>query len=121
MQWRLTDVFHPRRYEKGVYRVTFAKSSRLTDENTFGTNVKARDKSHAVKVATAELLRIRGGTMRKRRSKARHIKTLPQTGRSNTRADRKRRAKKPGVRISRTGRRYTETRKNRSDKKGKRT
>ncbi|MEM0488766.1 MAG: hypothetical protein QW707_06145 [Candidatus Bathyarchaeia archaeon] len=41
-----------------------------------------------------------------------------QTGRSVTLVDRKRKALPPGLRISRTGRRYWETRKNRSDLRG---
>ena len=39
-----------------------------------------------------------------------------QTGTSRYIYDKKRRAKKPGRRISRTGKKYTETRRNRSDK-----
>ena len=49
------------------------------------------------------------------RSKARVIKVLPQHGRSVKRFDRLVHAKKPGVRISAEGNRYTETRANRSD------
>lgn len=53
----------------------------------------------------------------KKRKKARVIKAVKyQTGRRKSiKADRKRRAKKPGKRISRTGRVYWETRRNRSD------
>jgi len=38
-----------------------------------------------------------------------------QTGKTNRRVDRRRKALKPGRRVSKSGRRYTETRKNRSD------
>ena len=41
-----------------------------------------------------------------------------QTGRSNLMADRRREALPPGLRRSRSGRRYWETRKNRSDLRG---
>ncbi len=48
-------------------------------------------------------------------------KTYKQTGtRKSIKADRQRKAKLPGWRISKSGRRYFENRKNRSDKKGKR-
>jgi len=46
--------------------------------------------------------------------------TTRQTGRSDLARDRQRKAMRPGKRRSRTGRVYYETRKNRSDKKGKR-
>jgi len=42
-----------------------------------------------------------------------------QTGvRKSIKADRKRKAMQPGVRVSKSGRKYTETRRNRSDRKG---
>ena len=42
-----------------------------------------------------------------------------QTGtRKSVKVDRKRKALPPGKRMSKTGRKYTETRRNRSDKKG---
>jgi len=43
-----------------------------------------------------------------------------QRGKSNTRKDAKRHALTPGRRRSRSGRKYNETRKNRSDKRGSR-
>lgn len=56
---------------------------------------------------------------KKTRSKARTVKTLKQSGtRKSIKADRKRTAKTPGVRISESGNKYTETRRNRSDRKG---
>ena len=48
---------------------------------------------------------------------ARVTKRLPQRGRSNKRVDRRFSALKPGRRVSKTGKRYTETRANRSDKR----
>lgn len=49
---------------------------------------------------------------------AKHYK---QTGtRKSAIADRKRKAKAPGVRVSKSGKKYTETRKNRSDISGSR-
>ena len=57
----------------------------------------------------------------KRRSKARFVgPDRPQKGRSNIKKDKARKAKRPGARISKSGRKYSETRKNRSDKKGRR-
>jgi len=57
----------------------------------------------------------------KRKSKkGKTIKLLKQTGKSKLGADRKRKALPPGRRISKKGKKYTETRRNRSDKKGKR-
>jgi hypothetical protein len=47
-------------------------------------------------------------------------KAVKQTGKSNRTADAKRKAKAPGKRTSATGKTYTETRKNRTDKKGSR-
>ena len=47
-------------------------------------------------------------------------KVYKQTGKvKSIKKDRKLKAKLPGKRISKTGKIYTETRKNRSDKKGK--
>jgi len=43
-----------------------------------------------------------------------------QTGRSSTKADSPRKAMLPGKRISKSGKKYWETRKNRSDKRKKR-
>lgn len=49
------------------------------------------------------------------------MKTYKQTGsRKSIKIDRKIKAKAPGWRISKSGRRYKETRRNRSDKKGSR-
>ena len=48
------------------------------------------------------------------------LKTLNQVGRSDKVNDRKRMALAPGKRISKNGNIYWETRKNRSDVKGKR-
>ena len=46
---------------------------------------------------------------------------MPQTGkRKSIKADRKIKARLPGKRLSRTGKVYTETRRNRSDAKGSR-
>lgn len=47
------------------------------------------------------------------------IKRLDQTGKSVISKDKKRKALTPGKRISKTGKIYWETRKSRSDKKGK--
>lgn len=48
-------------------------------------------------------------------------KTYKQTGvRKSIKSDRQYKAKLPGKRVSSTGRKYTETRRNRSDLKGKR-
>lgn len=44
--------------------------------------------------------------------------TKSQTGKSMQKRDKPRKALKPGKRISRTGKTYTERRKNRSDRKG---
>jgi len=46
--------------------------------------------------------------------------TTRQTGKSNLKRDRARKAMQPGKRRSASGRTYTETRKNRSDRKGSR-
>jgi len=46
------------------------------------------------------------------------IKELDQVGKSNVRVDKKREALPAGKRISRTGKVYWETRKNRSDARG---
>ena len=55
----------------------------------------------------------------KRRGHGRTIRTMKQTGtRKSLHLDRQRKALPPGRRISRSGRRYTETRRNRSDRKG---
>lgn len=47
------------------------------------------------------------------------IDVLPQRGKSKTKKDKKFGAIQPGRRVSKSGNIYTETRKNRSDKKGK--
>ncbi|MCJ7697791.1 MAG: hypothetical protein MUO73_05635 [Thermoplasmata archaeon] len=47
--------------------------------------------------------------------------TTHQTGRTNQRADAARNAMLPGLRISKTGHKYAENRRNRSDLRGKRT
>jgi hypothetical protein len=50
---------------------------------------------------------------------AKKKKTVKQTGsRKSVAQDRARKAKPPGKRISKTGKKYYESRKNRSDKKG---
>ena len=56
----------------------------------------------------------------KKKIGVRTIRTLKQTGTSNIPVDRKRKAKLPGKRISASGNIYFETRKNRSDARGKR-
>jgi len=49
------------------------------------------------------------------------VKTIKQTGRRKSlRLDRMRKAKPPGKRVSKRGKVYYETRRNRSDVKGKR-
>jgi len=49
------------------------------------------------------------------------IKALPQTGkRKSVKKDKQLKAVRPGRRLSATGKKYTETRRNRSDKKGSR-
>ena len=54
------------------------------------------------------------------KNQRRHLRTLKQSGKpSNKMADESRKALLPGKRISRTGKTYWETRKNRSDSKGK--
>ena len=57
---------------------------------------------------------------RRTRSRSRIIRVLRQHGTSDKQRDEKREAQLPGVRISRFGRRYTETRRNRSDEEGSR-
>lgn len=56
---------------------------------------------------------------KKSTSKRRLVKRLPQTGSSNRRTDVMQIALPPGVRVSINGRRYTETRANRSDRSRK--
>lgn len=52
----------------------------------------------------------------KKKSKARVVKKMTQKGkRSDRKKDKKRKALPPGVRISKSGNRYTERRPNRSD------
>ena len=46
------------------------------------------------------------------------VRVLKQKGKSNTQADKKRKARLPGKRISGSGKVYWETRKNRSDRRG---
>jgi hypothetical protein len=53
------------------------------------------------------------------KNERRSLRTLKQVGKSNTLRDSKRRALAPGKRISKTGKVYWETRKNRSDAPGK--
>jgi hypothetical protein len=55
----------------------------------------------------------------KLKSLRKNLEVTPQIGRSNLARDRKRKALAPGKRISKTGNVYWETRKNRSDLKGK--
>ena len=52
-----------------------------------------------------------------RRKKRKVLERLPQRGSSVRSVDRKRRALPPGRRVSASGRVYTETRANRSDKR----
>ncbi len=47
------------------------------------------------------------------------VKTLPQVGKTNIKRDASRKALTPGKRVSKTGKIYWETRKNRSDQPGK--
>lgn len=54
---------------------------------------------------------------RKRYPNQKLLKSLPQRGTSNERKDKKIKALVPGRRVAASGRVYTETRKNRSDKK----
>ena len=57
--------------------------------------------------------------IKKRRKKTKILKVLQQTGkRKSVKIDRKRKALLPGRRVSASGRTYTETRRNRSDRKG---
>jgi hypothetical protein len=49
------------------------------------------------------------------RKRVRTVKRMKQTGTSNRRYDRHVQAMPPGRRVSRTGRKYTERRRNRSD------
>lgn len=44
-----------------------------------------------------------------------------QTGHTNTRIDREHHALQPGMRVSRTGKKYFENRRNRSDVRGQKT
>jgi len=53
-------------------------------------------------------------------SEAKTVRVLKQVGKSNLQWDEPRRALPPGKRISRTGKIYWETRRNRSDKIGQR-
>lgn len=52
------------------------------------------------------------------RNQRRNLRELPQKGRTDVAVDRTRKALLPGKRISKYGKIYWETRKNRSDKKG---
>ena len=52
------------------------------------------------------------------KSQRRNLRVLKQVGRSNKNVDMERRALMPGKRISKTGKVYWETRKNRTDNKG---
>ena len=57
----------------------------------------------------------------KPKSKSKLLKRLPQTGkRKSITADKARKAGGSGKRVSATGNKYWETRRNRSDQKGKR-
>ena len=57
--------------------------------------------------------------MKKSKSMRRHLKTLPQIGTLKSPvADKQLDALLPGRRVSASGKRYTETRRNRSDKAG---
>lgn len=51
------------------------------------------------------------------RSQRRNLRVLKQVGRTNVSRDKKRKALMPGKRVSKTGKVYWETRKNRSDSK----
>jgi len=52
------------------------------------------------------------------RSQRRNLRKLPQVGKTHVDEDSKRKALMPGKRVSKTGKVYWETRKNRSDAKG---
>ena len=59
--------------------------------------------------------------MTKPKPKSKLLKRLSQTGkRKSIKADKARKADGSGKRVSATGKKYWETRRNRSDKKGKR-
>jgi len=51
-----------------------------------------------------------------RKGRTTKVSKSPMKGKSNTKRDRQRQALPPGKRISSSGRRYTETRKNRADR-----
>jgi hypothetical protein len=53
------------------------------------------------------------------KNQRRNVKVLDQTGKTHIKADAKRKALAPGKRISKSGNVYWESRKNRSDKVGK--
>jgi len=53
------------------------------------------------------------------KSQRRNLRTLPQVGKTTKDVDQSRKALMPGKRISKAGNVYWETRKNRSDAKGK--
>lgn len=59
-----------------------------------------------------------GYTPIKLRSLRKNLRTLPQVGTTDKKIDEARKALMPGKRISKTGKVYWETRKNRSDSKG---
>jgi len=52
------------------------------------------------------------------KNQRRNLRVLDQVGRTHTSVDAKRKALMPGKRISKTGKVYWETRKNRSDARG---
>lgn len=52
------------------------------------------------------------------RSKRRNLRELDQVGKTNVYEDKKRKALLPGKRMSKDGKIYWETRKNRTDRKG---
>ena len=53
------------------------------------------------------------------KNQRKHLRTLPQKGKSDVKIDKTLKALAPGKRISKSGKVYWETRKNRSDSAGK--
>lgn len=62
---------------------------------------------------------VKGTPATRPEARPQEFKALPQVGRTHILEDSKRRARLPGKRISKTGKTYWETRKNRSDAPGK--
>ena len=55
-EWELGEAFHPTRFERGVYSVTFIKKGAkfLVNSNTRHTQVMARGRTEAIKKARKE-------------------------------------------------------------------